>query len=296
MLKNTLSWLLWPLARITRTLGARLMALWSFARLSESLGYPLHPSSVVLGTVAVEGTAHIRIGRNARIYPGVVLETQGAGRIVIGDNVVLSRGVHIVAFDAVTLGDDCMVGEYASLRDADHRRSRVSMRDSGHDCAAIVLGSNVWIGRGACVLKGSDSPYPTQDAFQACLAWKPDVVIIVLGTNDSKEPNWKHKATFVADYKNLIAKFRAVKKDMKIYVGLPTPAFGSGYGIRERVTAGEIIPLLLQIAKDEKAEVIDLHTALKDSKGAFGDGIHPSPHGAGLIAQAVQKVLAPAER
>ena len=154
MLKNTWSWLLWPLARITRTLGARLMALWSFARLSESLGYPLHPSSVVLGTVAVEGTAHIRIGRNARIYPGVVLETQGAGRIVIGDNVVLSRGVHIVAFDAVTLGDDCMVGEYASLRDADHRRSRVSMRDSGHDCAAIVLGSNVWIGRGACVLKG----------------------------------------------------------------------------------------------------------------------------------------------
>jgi acetyltransferase-like isoleucine patch superfamily enzyme len=130
------------------------MALWGFARLRESLGTPLHTSNVILGTVAIEGTANIRIGRNARIYPGVLLETQGAGRIVIGNNVVLSRGVHIVAFDTVTLGNNCMVGEYASLRDADHRKSRVSMRDSGHLCAAIQLGSNVWVGRGACVLKG----------------------------------------------------------------------------------------------------------------------------------------------
>jgi len=154
MVKTLLSSLLWPLARLTRTLGARLMALWSFARLRESLSTPLHSSNVILGTVAVEGTANITIGRHARIYPGVLLETQGAGRIVIGDHVVLSRGVHIVAFDAVTLGDHCMVGEYASLRDADHRKSQVSMRDSGHDCAAIQLGRNVWVGRAACILKG----------------------------------------------------------------------------------------------------------------------------------------------
>jgi acetyltransferase-like isoleucine patch superfamily enzyme len=154
MLKNLLSRLLWPFVCVLRILGTRLTSLWSFARLRESLDTPLHASNVVLGTVSVEGTANIRIGRNARIYPGVVLETQGAGRIVIGDNVVLSRGVHIVAFDAVTLGDNCMLGEYASLRDADHKKSQHSMRKSGHDCAAIRLGSNVWVGRAACVLKG----------------------------------------------------------------------------------------------------------------------------------------------
>lgn len=154
MLKTTLSWLLWPLTCAARTLGAKWLALWSFARLRESLATPLHASNVILGTVAVEGTANIRVGRNARIYPGVVLETQGAGRIVIGNHVVLSRGVHIVAFDSITLGDHCMVGEYASLRDADHQKSQHSMRSSGHDSAAIALGRNVWIGCGACVLKG----------------------------------------------------------------------------------------------------------------------------------------------
>jgi acetyltransferase-like isoleucine patch superfamily enzyme len=154
MVKTLLSYLLWPQARAKRILGGKLMALWSFACLREALATPLHASNVIIGPVAVEGTGNIHIGRNARIYPGVVLETQGSGRIVIGDNVVLSRGVHIVAFHAVTLGDNCMVGEYASLRDADHKKSQVSMRDSGYHCAAISLGPNVWIGRAACVLKG----------------------------------------------------------------------------------------------------------------------------------------------
>ncbi len=154
MKKNILSWLLWPFALCQHVLGPKLIGLWSFACLRASLRSPLHVSNVIIGPVSVEGTANICIGRHARIYPGVVLETQGAGRIVIGDNVVLSRGVHLVAFAVITLGDGCMLGEYASLRDADHKKSARSMRDSGHDMAAIELSRNVWIGRCACVLKG----------------------------------------------------------------------------------------------------------------------------------------------
>ena len=154
MVKTLLSLLLAPLASARRIWGGKAVALWSFACLRESLATALHGSNVILGPVTLEGTRNVRIGRNARIYPGVLLETQGKGCIELGDNVVLSRGVHIVAFDRVTLGDNCMVGEYASLRDADHKRSDVSMRDSGHDSAAIELGCNVWIGRAVCVLKG----------------------------------------------------------------------------------------------------------------------------------------------
>jgi len=110
---------------------------------------------VVLGAVELQGTRNIALGRGALVYPGVYLETQGAGRIEIGDRVVLSRGVHIVAHEHVVLGDDCMVGEYTSLRDANHRPSIQPMRDSGHDSAPIVIGRNVWIGRGATVLKGT---------------------------------------------------------------------------------------------------------------------------------------------
>jgi acetyltransferase-like isoleucine patch superfamily enzyme len=153
--KRALVRLLVPLAGLwRRVVQDRWRRVWSLARLQEATGTPVHPSNVVLGPVDVLGTGSVRLGRGALIYPGVHLETQGAGRIDIGDGVVLSRGVHIVAFDRVTLGDGAMVGEYSSLRDADHRRCADSVRHSGHDCAAIAVGRNVWIGRGVTVLKG----------------------------------------------------------------------------------------------------------------------------------------------
>lgn len=154
MLKAALACVLMPIARAVRVVGARVNAVWCFTRLKEALGGHLHDSNVVLGRVTLEGTCQISFGRHARIYPGVYLETQSAGRIDIGDNVVLSSGVHIVAFAQVTIGDGAMLGEYTSVRDANHRLSVVSMRDSGFDSAPVHIDANVWIGRGVTVLKG----------------------------------------------------------------------------------------------------------------------------------------------
>ncbi len=136
------------------TLLQRGQRLWAFARLQSDLGQRLDTSNVILGRVEVEGTGQVSFGAGALIQSGVVLETQGRGRIEIGDRVVLSRGVHIVAFEHVRLADDVMVGEYTSIRDANHRPSTQRMRDSGHDAAAITLDRNVWVGRGAVILKG----------------------------------------------------------------------------------------------------------------------------------------------
>lgn len=153
-LKDLLAKLLRPASWTARTLGQRWTRLWSHARLRESLGGRLDASNVVLGTVELHGTRNIVFGRDALIYPGVYLETQGAGRIEIGDRVVLSRGVHIVAHECIVLADGCMVGEYSSLRDANHRACEQSVRDSGHDSSPISLGRNVWVGRGVAVLRG----------------------------------------------------------------------------------------------------------------------------------------------
>jgi acetyltransferase-like isoleucine patch superfamily enzyme/GT2 family glycosyltransferase len=154
-LKSMLATALAPLARTARVLGEQWARLWSFARLREALDGRLDASNVVLGPVELRGTRRVSFGRNALVYPGVYLETQGEGCIEIGDGVVLSRGVHIVAYERIVLADGCMVGEYSSLRDANHRTSQESVRDSGHDSSPIELGRNVWIGRGVSVLKGA---------------------------------------------------------------------------------------------------------------------------------------------
>ena len=152
--KNLLASLLWPAAALSDSLGARWQKLWAFARLKASLG-DLDSSVVVLGMPELHGTKRVRMGRDLYLYRDLHLETQMDGEIELGSGVVLSRGVHIVAFGSIRIGEGSMIGEYASIRDANHRfGAGIALRNSGHDAAPITIGRNVWIGRGATILPG----------------------------------------------------------------------------------------------------------------------------------------------
>lgn len=154
-LKRVLVTALTPAAWLWRVLiTERAARVWHLARLHEALPGPVDASNVILGAVELHGTRNIRLGRGALIYPGAYFETQGAGVIEIGDGVVLSRGVHLVAFERIVLGDGVMIGEYSSLRDANHRLDGPDVRSGGHDHAPITVGRNAWIGRGVTVLQG----------------------------------------------------------------------------------------------------------------------------------------------
>lgn len=152
--KHRLSRMLVPLARAIDASASAWRRLWSHARLSAGLATPVDASVVLLGAVDLHGTRRITLGRRLYVYAGQHWETQGAGALHIGDGVVLSRGVHLVAHASVQIGAGTMIGEYASVRDANHRRSAGPLRDSGHDAAPVVIGRGVWIGRGAAVLAG----------------------------------------------------------------------------------------------------------------------------------------------
>jgi len=152
--KTLLSRALQPLAWLVHALGPGLRRLWAHAHLASGLKSPLHRSVVIDGPVELHGTRRITLGERLYVYPGQYWETQAEGRLQIGDGVVLSRGVHLVAYAGVQIGAGTMIGEYASVRDANHRRGAGALRESGHDAAPITIGRGVWIGRGATVLAG----------------------------------------------------------------------------------------------------------------------------------------------
>lgn len=152
-MKSLLALLLLPLAHLVQALSP-LARLWAWARLKTHVA-DLPTDCVVLGAPEVQGTGRIRCGHRLYLYRELHLETQGSAEISLGDDVVLSRGVHIVAFDSVHIGAGSMVGEYTSIRDANHRHSGEGpLRDAGHEARPVRIGRQVWIGRGVTVLAG----------------------------------------------------------------------------------------------------------------------------------------------
>jgi acetyltransferase-like isoleucine patch superfamily enzyme len=154
-IKSVLSTLLAGLLRNTASLREGAERIYAHALLAANLREHLPASVIVLGRVSIHGTGRIRIGENVLLYPDIHLETQGNARIELGDELVISRGTHIVAVAGVSIGKGSMIGEYTSIRDANHARdSDRPIRDSGYISKAIEIGQEVWLGRGVTVLGG----------------------------------------------------------------------------------------------------------------------------------------------
>jgi acetyltransferase-like isoleucine patch superfamily enzyme len=157
LIKGILSPILALFLRASSNLREKTAKLFNHALLSSRLTVPLGKSVVVLGKSNVYGTGNIRIGNNVLIYPNLHLETQGNGSIEIGDNVVLSTNVHLVSMAKITIGHGSLIGEFTSIRDADHARLPGQLiRNADHTSSPIRIGDEVWIGRGVTVLKGTD--------------------------------------------------------------------------------------------------------------------------------------------
>ncbi len=180
--------------------------LWSHADLAAQLHEALPASAVVLGSSLVYGTRKIRFGENVLLYPNLHLETQDGASIEVGDGVVLSRGVHLVAMEGIHLGSGCMIGEYSSLRDANHRRQPgMPIREAGHTAAPISLGREVWVGRGVTILGGvSIGDYATIGAnavvtrdvpARAVVGGVPAKLLRSGSTDRPTRPNWNEAVT-----------------------------------------------------------------------------------------------------
>ena len=101
-----------------------------------------------------------------------------------------------------------------------------------------LLGDGYQVGNfgvsGRTLLKKGDFPYWKEKKYQAALAMEPAIVIIMLGTNDTKPQNWKHEAEFDADYRELVKSFQSLKSKPKVFVCRPVPVPGKGnFGINE---------------------------------------------------------------
>lgn len=137
---------------------------------------------------------------------------------------------------------------------------------------------------GATLLKDGNKPYWKTKAFSNALDFNPDILIIKLGTNDTKIKNWKYQESFVKHYTMLIDAFTGINSAVNIYLCYPTPSFPGIWGIRNSKIS-DIISMMNEI--DREFKIIDLNTPLQSREELFPDSVHPDENGAEAISEIV---------
>ena len=154
------------------------------------------------------------------------------------------------------------------------------------------LGEDYWVKNfgvsARTMLNKGDFPYMNEQAWRDALAFKPDIVVIKLGTNDSKPHNWQYGQEFKQDLQQMI---KALGK-AKIYLCTPIPAFKSTWDISDSVITNSIIPIQQEVARKNKLQVIDLHTLMaNDEELVQPDGIHPNNKGVAKMADIIAEAI-----
>jgi lysophospholipase L1-like esterase len=131
--------------------------------------------------------------------------------------------------------------------------------------------------------------YQTTEEFQKSKTFNPDVLVIMLGTNDVRPLTWKSsKPNFVTHYLDLIQQFAALPGKPRTFICYP-PTITEPDGSEENIL--ELIPLMDEVAKRAKVGVIDVHGAFKGKAELIPDKIHPNDAGQTIIATTVYKAL-----
>ena len=175
------------------------------------------------------------------------------------------------------------------------------------------LGDGYWVKNfglsGRTMLNKGDMPYMKELAWRDALAFKPDIVIIKLGTNDSKPQNWKYADEFKHDLQQMLITLRpdlaqpAAKKKgkkstpapaatPKIYLCTPIHALKSSWNINDEIISNNIIPIQQEVAKEYGLEVIDLNTLFGSNPDNYlDDGIHPNDKGVKIMSDIISDVI-----
>ncbi len=144
---------------------------------------------------------------------------------------------------------------------------------------------------GKCAQDEADDPYTKTKEYADALAFLPDIVIIKLGTNDSKPQNWKDTKRFKRGLEKIAVSFSKLSSNPRIIMALPASAFSHAWAINYSIITAGIIPACQQIAAHHKWQVVDLHQKTSTLSNLFPDGIHPNETGAGIIAQAIRDAI-----
>jgi acetyltransferase-like isoleucine patch superfamily enzyme len=106
-------------------------------------------------TLEVGANATIELGRWAWVGHGCKIRSH-EGTVSVGAKSVLGQECTISSYQHVSIGRECVIADRVMLIDFDHGMVEVDrpIRLQGIYKRDVRVGNNVWIGYGACILRG----------------------------------------------------------------------------------------------------------------------------------------------
>jgi Lysophospholipase L1 and related esterases len=135
---------------------------------------------------------------------------------------------------------------------------------------------------GSTVSVNSNISYMNQTAFQKALDFEPDIVLIMLGTNDANRATC-YDTDISDDYMRLVTSFQNLQSSPEI-VAIDSPPIYSNYsGYNNTYLAANVIPQINTVAGEMNLPTVDMYDTM-NSSGYFADGIHPNDNGSTVLA------------
>lgn len=147
------------------------------------------------------------------------------------------------------------------------------------------------------VLSTSETPYTNTTVYQDAIKFEPNIVLIMLGTNDAQPSLIPYNATFVADYVKIIRSFQSLSSNPEIWVVLPPPIIGNQSGkMNPEYFQANIISDIQQAANITGVPTIDVNSALQGHPEYYThddvqDDVHVNGAGAKVIAETIYEAI-----
>ena len=137
----------------------------------------------------------------------------------------------------------------------------------------------------------ADTPYVTKRVYRESLEWAPDIVLLMLGTNDTKTRNWDPEI-FRRDYRRIIDSYRSLPSRPRVILIAPIRIFTLMgipiLGVRPDTMEEGVRPAIRETAEAEGLELVDLYDLFSDTTYCR-DGVHPQRTGARMLADAIHE-------
>lgn len=148
---------------------------------------------------------------------------------------------------------------------------------------------------GRSVQDDSDQPYTALNFYTQSKDYDADIVVFMMGSNDTKPENWHGADAFKTSVCSLLDSYG----DARIILCTPATAFWlkgetegkTNFDIQPLVVA-EVAEVVREVAAERNYTLVDIHTLTGENPQWFAsDGVHPNNDGVAAIAEAIYNAI-----